>query len=89
MEKEIIKLIAHKGPLTGSEIWETFGGDGIILWQICRGNQRIPRSLGVAPQAMESAPSISLRRSPGKKKTSQGKKEGTTLCKYVTYVSSQ
>ena len=41
MEKEIIKLIEHKGPLTGSEIWETFGGDGIILWQICKGSKNL------------------------------------------------
>ncbi len=41
MEKEIIKLIGHKGPLTGSEIWETFGGDGIILWQICKGSKNL------------------------------------------------
>ena len=36
MEKEVIKLIEQKGPLTGSEIWEAFGGDGIILWQTCK-----------------------------------------------------
>ena len=41
MEKEIIKLIEHKGPLTGSEIWETFGGDGIILWQVCKGSKNL------------------------------------------------
>jgi len=41
MEKEIIKLIKHKGPLTGSEMWETFGGDGITLWQICKGSKNL------------------------------------------------
>jgi len=41
MEKEIIKLLIHKGPLTGSEIWETFGGDGIRLWQICKRSKNL------------------------------------------------
>jgi len=36
MEKEIIKLIEEKGSLTGSEIWKTIGGDGLILWQRCK-----------------------------------------------------
>jgi len=36
MEKEIIKLIERKGPLTGSEIQETLGGDSIVLWQTCQ-----------------------------------------------------
>ena len=36
MEKEIIKLIEKKGPLTGLEVWGTIGGDGIILWQTCK-----------------------------------------------------
>jgi hypothetical protein len=41
MEKEIIKLLIDKGPLTGSEIWEKFGGDGIILWQICNRSKNL------------------------------------------------
>ncbi len=41
MEKEIIKLIEHKGPLTGSEIWKTCGGDGIILWQVCKRSKNL------------------------------------------------
>jgi hypothetical protein len=41
MEKEIIKLIEQKGPLTGSEIWETIGGDGITLWQACKGSKNL------------------------------------------------
>ena len=41
MEKEIFKLLIDKGPLTGSEIWETFGGDGIRLWQICKRSKNL------------------------------------------------
>lgn len=41
MEKEIVKLIEEKGPLTGSEIWEVTGGDGIILWQTCKGSKNL------------------------------------------------
>jgi hypothetical protein len=41
MEKELIKLIEHNGPLKGAEIWEAFGGDGIILWQICKGSKNL------------------------------------------------
>ena len=40
-EKKIIKLIEQKGPLTGSEIWETIGGDGISLWQACKGSKNL------------------------------------------------
>ena len=36
MEKEIINLIAEKGPLTGAEIWEAVGGDHLILWRTCK-----------------------------------------------------
>ncbi|MBN1830854.1 MAG: hypothetical protein JW896_01955 [Deltaproteobacteria bacterium] len=35
MEQKIIALIHEKGPLTGSEIMETLGGDGLILWRTC------------------------------------------------------
>ena len=41
MEKEIVKLIEKQGPLTGSEIWEVTGGDGIILWQTCKGSKNL------------------------------------------------
>ena len=36
MENKIISLIERQGPLTGSEILETVGGDGLILWRACR-----------------------------------------------------
>ncbi|MBW1798640.1 MAG: hypothetical protein JRJ21_09615 [Deltaproteobacteria bacterium] len=39
MEKKIISLIEEKGPLTGAEIWEIVGGDGLILWRTCKLSQ--------------------------------------------------
>ncbi|MBW2119046.1 MAG: hypothetical protein JRF53_11640 [Deltaproteobacteria bacterium] len=39
MEKKIINLIKDNGPLTGSEIWEVVGGDGLILWRTCKRSQ--------------------------------------------------
>lgn len=36
MENEIIDLLKKAGPLTGSEILEAIGGDGLILWRTCR-----------------------------------------------------
>jgi len=36
MEAEIIGLIEEKGPLTGSEILDATGSEGLILWRICR-----------------------------------------------------
>jgi len=36
MEKQIIDLIEERGPLTGSEILESTGGDGLLLWRTCR-----------------------------------------------------
>jgi len=36
MEKKIIGLIEEKGPLTGAELWEDIGGDGLTLWRTCR-----------------------------------------------------
>ncbi len=36
VEKEIIHLIGERGPLTGSEILEATGGDGLILWRACK-----------------------------------------------------
>ena len=35
MEKEIIKIIENKGPLTGNEIQDEIGGDPLPLWRIC------------------------------------------------------
>ncbi|MBW2616640.1 MAG: hypothetical protein JRD02_10760, partial [Deltaproteobacteria bacterium] len=39
MEKKIISLIEENGPLTGAEIWEAVGGDGLILWRTCKLSQ--------------------------------------------------
>lgn len=36
VEKEIIKLIKQKGPLTGAEILEDIQGDSLILWRTCK-----------------------------------------------------
>lgn len=36
MENRIISLVERQGPLTGSEILETVGGDGLILWRACK-----------------------------------------------------
>ncbi len=36
MEQEIIALIHEKGPLTGSEIMDSIGGDGLLLWRTCK-----------------------------------------------------
>jgi hypothetical protein len=36
MEKEIIGLVEERGPLTGSEILESTGGDGLLLWRTCK-----------------------------------------------------
>ncbi len=36
MEKAISQLIQEKGPLTGAELWETLGEDGLLLWRACK-----------------------------------------------------
>lgn len=36
MEKEIIGLVEERGPLTGSELLESTGGDGLLLWRTCK-----------------------------------------------------
>jgi hypothetical protein len=36
MEKEILGLLKERGPLTGSEILESTGGDGLLLWRTCK-----------------------------------------------------
>jgi hypothetical protein len=35
LEKEIVKLLKEKGPLTGSEVWDAIGGDQFALWRAC------------------------------------------------------
>lgn len=47
MEKEIIDLIKQKGSLTGSEIKEAIGGDGLVIWQACKLSEKLlTRTLG-------------------------------------------
>ena len=36
MEKEILKLIDERGPLTGAEMLDAIGNDGFALWRTCR-----------------------------------------------------
>lgn len=35
-EKQILTLIEEKGPLTGSEILDATGDDGLLLWRLCK-----------------------------------------------------
>jgi len=41
MEKQIIKLLEQSGPLTGAELWEQVGGNGLLLWRACRLSRNI------------------------------------------------
>lgn len=36
MEKKILKLLEQSGPMTGAEVWEHMGGNGLLLWRACR-----------------------------------------------------
>jgi predicted nucleotidyltransferase len=36
MEKQILKLLEESGPMTGAEVWEHMGGNGLLLWRACR-----------------------------------------------------
>jgi len=36
VEKEIIKVLEEKGPLTGAELLETLGDDALLLWRACK-----------------------------------------------------
>lgn len=47
MEREILSLIGERGPLTGSEILETLGSDGLSVWRACRASEHLVlRTLG-------------------------------------------
>ncbi|MCX5802350.1 MAG: hypothetical protein NTU69_02250 [Proteobacteria bacterium] len=47
MEKEVVKLIKARGPLTGSELREAIEGDSLILWQACNASKKLlMRTLG-------------------------------------------
>jgi len=41
MEEIISELIREKGPLTGSEILESTGADGLLLWRTCKGSSNL------------------------------------------------
>jgi len=36
MEKEIVRVLKDKGPLTGAELLETLGEDALLLWRACQ-----------------------------------------------------
>ena len=36
MEKEIVRVLKEKGPLTGAELLETLGEDALLLWRACQ-----------------------------------------------------
>ncbi|MFH1491103.1 MAG: hypothetical protein ABII06_19525 [Pseudomonadota bacterium] len=36
LEEKVLGLIDERGPLTGQELLESIGGDGLILWRTCR-----------------------------------------------------
>ena len=36
MEKEVLSLVEERGPLTGSELMESTGHDGFLLWRTCK-----------------------------------------------------
>ena len=36
MEKEIVRVLKEKGPLTGAELLETLGEDALLLWRACK-----------------------------------------------------
>ena len=47
MEKEVVKLIKARGPLTGLELKEAIEGDSLILWQVCNASKKLlMRTLG-------------------------------------------
>ncbi|MGD8228413.1 MAG: hypothetical protein PVI20_11590 [Desulfobacteraceae bacterium] len=48
MEREIIGLLKERGPLTGSEILECTGGDGLFLWRTCK----LSKSLNIRTAGM-------------------------------------
>jgi len=41
MEKEIIKLVEKRGPLTGSEILDAMAEDALLLWRTCMGSKNL------------------------------------------------
>lgn len=48
MEKELLSLVEERGPLTGSELMESTGHDGFLLWRTCKLSQILNiRTVGV------------------------------------------
>ena len=41
MEKEIIRVLEDKGPLTGAELLEASGDDALLLWRACQRSKQI------------------------------------------------
>jgi hypothetical protein len=41
VEKEIIKVLIDKGPLTGAEILDALGADALLLWRACRRSKQV------------------------------------------------
>jgi hypothetical protein len=41
VEKEIIKVLIEKGPLTGAELLETLGDDALLLWRACKLSEQV------------------------------------------------
>ena len=41
IEKQILSLLEEKGPLTGSEIVDDTGGDGLLLWRTCKLSKKL------------------------------------------------
>jgi hypothetical protein len=41
VEKEIIKALIEKGPLTGAELLETLGDDALLLWRACKLSEQV------------------------------------------------
>jgi len=65
MENEILKLIENRGPLTGSEIIETLGGDSLIIWKTCRISERLSiRTIGTRYLRLDRAVEGFARLSP-------------------------
>jgi len=41
MEKEIVKVLKEKGPITGAELLETLGEDALLLWRACKLSEQV------------------------------------------------
>ncbi len=65
IETEIISLIENRGPLKGSEILESTGGDGLILWRTCNLSDKLTvRTIGTRYLRLDRAVEGFARLSP-------------------------